>query len=44
MADASPRLLQMIEEVAKSLGSELCARTAFVGGATTGAFVETPFR
>ena len=43
MADASPHLLHMIEEVAKALGPELCARTAFVGGATTGLLVTDDF-
>jgi predicted nucleotidyltransferase len=33
----------MIEEVAKALGPGLCARTAFVGGATTGLLVTDDF-
>lgn len=43
MADANPQLLAMIEAVAKALGPELCARTAFVGGVTTGLLVTDDF-
>lgn len=43
MVDANPRLLEMIEAVAKALGPDLCARTAFVGGVTTGLLVTDEF-
>lgn len=43
MADASPQLRKMIEEVAAALGPDLCARTAFVGGVTTGLLVTDDF-
>jgi len=33
----------MIEEVAKALGPDICARTAFVGGVTTGLLVTDDF-
>lgn len=43
MADANPRMFEMIEAVAKALGPDLCARTAFVGGVTTGLLVTDDF-
>lgn len=43
MADANPQLLKMIEDVAKALGPDICARTAFVGGVTTGLLVTDDF-
>jgi hypothetical protein len=39
MADVNARLIAMIESVAAALGPDLCAQTAFVGGAITGLLV-----
>jgi predicted nucleotidyltransferase len=39
MADINRQLLEMIAAVARALGPDLCARTAFVGGVTTGLLV-----
>ena len=43
MADINQRLLDMIMAVAQALGPEICKRTAFVGGATTGLLVTDAF-
>ena len=43
MADINQRLLDMIMAVAQALGPDICKRTAFVGGATTGLLVTDDF-
>lgn len=43
MADASPKLIEMMTQVADALGEELLNQVVFVGGVTTGLFVTDEF-